>query len=376
MTNTFTSSWTLKPCDICSSTKVTEWGHRTYAWPTRAGIFELDLVDGVCDICSYTYVKSIPTDQFLTHYYQSAFYNQESMQIDFDAPARLRDIESVASPSARILEVGSGNGKFLRYLNARGYKHTTGNDLLEAEEDILSSQPTGKHDLIISYFLLEHILHPRKWLKQLKDFAHEKTFFIFEIPDFETYPQHALNHEHFLYPTRRHIEALLAVNGFKLDRFTTNKSREFGLPFIFHIDEQVTKPSITNADREIVRKTMERYQELRQAREQVFHKQVEAALAQPAKHIYLWGANELALDLMLKFAGTPHKKTILVVDSSPQKIGTSLFNTHYEIIAPESVRYDDAFFIISAVSAYETIKISLIENGSLPDAIAGKLEIF
>jgi hypothetical protein len=373
---TFKATWKHKKCDICDHAEVQNVSKRSYLWPTRFGQFEFILQDSYCKKCFYPFVSEIPSEEFLEKFYQTSFYNNENFEPDFDVKARIDYIKSFCSPDIQLLEVGSGNGLFLKKLKDNSFSHCDGIDILITDENDGPQVAQNKktYDLILSYFVLEHILNPNQWLQSLKKYSNKDALYIFEIPDFENCPQHTLNHEHFLFPTRLHLKMMLERNGFDLIDLSSVKSREFGMSFAFcHEDSQKYKRhefSFPQGE-EYVRSIFKKYDLERKLHDDRINQIVDQALKSGKKDLVVWGANELALDIYV--ALQEKDIAVKILDSNEQKIGRSFFNTAAVVENSTSPLTEDSYIIISAVAAYTQIKDILLGRKISATNISDKL---
>lgn len=371
----FTSEWIPKPCDICDSSDIRVVGTRKYSWPTRNGLFKFELNDSVCNKCLYPFVSRIPTQEFLDSFYENAFYNGADAELDFNPDARLSLIEKYGKLNSKILEVGSGNGRFLQFLRGKGFASVSGEDILISPEGTrLTDQNSELFDMVISYFVLEHILHPNEWLKMLKGKGTDKCIYIFEIPDFENYPQFALNHEHFNFPTRHHVQSMLRKNGFKLLEISNLKSRDFGFMFAFTHADSILPESNTPypIDQNTITGIFSKYDHFLKKQNSLIAENYQKAIHSGASRIYIWGANEIAFSF-LPLIKESDKDRIIFVDRSVQKVGRPFFGTGFTVRNSADVMTEGSYFIISSVSAYDSIHKLLKQRNVEDSMISAKL---
>lgn len=168
---------------------------------------------------------------------------------------------------ATVVEVGSGQGDFLRVLAEHGPEHAYGLDpslvspveitdasapitLLPGTLDELVDLP--KADLLLSRHVLEHVTDPRAMLAEMHDrLAQPGTAIYVEVPDatymVQTPALWDLIHEHVGYFTATGLRSLLQRAGWTVDEV----GRSFGDQYLWARATYAARPSDAGADADI-----------------------------------------------------------------------------------------------------------------------------
>jgi 2-polyprenyl-3-methyl-5-hydroxy-6-metoxy-1,4-benzoquinol methylase len=136
-----------------------------------------------CTSCSHTFSHDLevsPTEIYNDAYFQERHKNwfQHPNYPLFD---KIKEtiLAVCKSKSTSILDVGCGNGDFLRYLQAHGFTHLTGLDLSKNAHEgirfiqanlttVKESDFTEKFDCIVTLATIEHLEDVRKFMGLLK----------------------------------------------------------------------------------------------------------------------------------------------------------------------------------------------------------------
>jgi len=132
-----------------------------------------------CQNCGHAFSNSIlPLEQIYTHDYfkqhQNWFNNPDYKLFRFIKNSILKN-EKLKFSS--IIDVGCGNGNFLKYLQTQGFENLSGIDLIENSSDsinffkgdIFSFETAKKFDVVVSMMNIEHIQDVDSYLKKLID---------------------------------------------------------------------------------------------------------------------------------------------------------------------------------------------------------------
>ena len=138
--------------------------------------------------------------------------------------------------SARILDIGSGAGKYLDELYTCGFKNIKGMDPY-IEKDIVThhgiqitqqniNDIKGNYDLIMLNHVFEHLEHPMEILSQLKTLLNKSGKILIRIPlvdsyAWEKYGVHWYQIDaprHFYLHTKKSMELLTNKTGFKIHK--------------------------------------------------------------------------------------------------------------------------------------------------------------
>ncbi|MEO5377842.1 MAG: class I SAM-dependent methyltransferase [Magnetococcus sp. DMHC-6] len=169
------------------------------------------------------------------------------------------------------LDIGCGNGEFLRFMQSKGH-HISGCEL-NSETARLVSEKLGcsvyagplesmphdkKFDLLTMWDVLEHFLNPRKSLELLSDHLAKEGRIIFGVPNFASFEAKLLGASwfglevprHISQCTPKHIHLLLTSAGLELVSLRTIKSSYFRKSFSdSRLFEKRNRFSISSLDR-------------------------------------------------------------------------------------------------------------------------------
>ena len=163
-------------CPLCGTTL--ESGGTFFAQDLNQRISSETFLYRKCPACRTQVLVEIPAD--LKRYYGSAY----PAYLEPEDPAVRRFVEQVdqskmavlaryASPGARVLEIGPGNGTFLRMATAAGYRmvgiemdarccdqlsRVHGLDVHICDDPARKVPELGRFDVVVAWHVLEHIL--------------------------------------------------------------------------------------------------------------------------------------------------------------------------------------------------------------------------
>jgi len=200
-----------------------------------------------CTKCNNIQLEPIPTIEE-----DKKFYNKnlqmKNIKIKFqinklkkksqeDTKRRIKFISKFLKKDSKILEIGSGYGFFLEGMQKHGYEiegievskerleYAKKKKLKIFDINLLDDSSTilKKYDLIVSFHVLEHIVDPKKFLKEIRTMLKSKGKIIFEVPNSNDY-QLKLNSKynewywqraHINYYHPKTLSKLLKNSGFK-----------------------------------------------------------------------------------------------------------------------------------------------------------------
>lgn len=168
-----------------------------------------------CARCTLVYVGVEPTETALADYYENApsikalndFYKNRGTG-NLVSNQRLNFVSSycpVDVQDLRILEVGCGNGYFLKELKNKlkenyksiglygvepnkksaNYSRENGISVFEEFFQETNKESYGKYDLILGFELIEHLLEPGVFLRTIYEMLNPGGFFILTTPNIE-----------------------------------------------------------------------------------------------------------------------------------------------------------------------------------------------
>jgi trans-aconitate methyltransferase len=154
------------PCPVCNQASVVQ--HRLD-----------DLTLRRCSSCDHCFTDLESIDQF--EQYQPEYFEREHrnwfLHPNLDLYAQLADIIAAHKADASVLDIGCGNGNFLRYLNTRSRNlsltgidmapNPTAQGITYLEGDFFQHNFGRTFDVLVSLAVIEHISHITDFAKRL-----------------------------------------------------------------------------------------------------------------------------------------------------------------------------------------------------------------
>jgi SAM-dependent methyltransferase len=229
----------------------------------------------VCSDCGCGFADDLPTqDEFNSYYkglsrYESPERAGENPVFERDRAAAIAGLIAGSLPSrdARVLEVGCATGRLLHEIRGRGFANVSGLDpspscaktasrefgiAVETGTLFDLSRREGEADMVILVGVLEHIRDLSGALSVLRKVLKAEGRLYLEVPDtceFATWldaPFQQFSVEHINFFSRRSLENLLAVNGFRvlnLDCLARAVTETSTMPVIAAIFEKTGGPA-------------------------------------------------------------------------------------------------------------------------------------
>ena len=262
-------------------------------------------------------------------------------------------VEKYDLKKKKLLEIGSGNGDFLKIMCQLGDNSGIGFDPSyvagESESQngnvqIIRDFFTDKYaslpaDFIISRHVLEHIDKPAEFLDMLREIIAERleTIVFFEVPNaawtIEELGIWDLIYEHFSYFTRHSLEYGFRQAGFVI----LNTKERFNRQFLT-IEAQASLDDYyqTSSDdlQKINRITKQFAQQYYQTKIE-WHQKLDQ-MAQDGETGIVWGAGSKGVTFMNVMK--PADTILNVVDINPRKQGKFIAGTGQEIISPSMLK--------------------------------------
>ena len=129
----------------------------------------------------------------------------------------------------KLLDVGCGNGSFLKAFNAyRDGWNLTGLEIDDRNKKTIETIPKARlrtgsiddidqqYDMVVLIHVLEHIPNPLEFLASISDGLSEKGQLIIEVPNLETSPFDVLIGDHCTHFTAQSLKGLIKVAGFEV----------------------------------------------------------------------------------------------------------------------------------------------------------------
>lgn len=289
-------------------------------------------------------------------------------------------VERYALRDKDIIEVGCGQGDFLRLLAQKGGNRAFGFDpsyrgeegqapeeitiIPEAYNERFTEQPA---DLICSRHVLEHIERPQEFLNSLRRTLGDRTEtpIYIEVPD-ALYTLKDMGiwdiiYEHCSYYTPRALGLLFARCGFKPLYVTERYNNQF-----LSIEALPAERAVADDDPAIPPETAQTYVQAF-GREYAGKKQKWQANLQSWKRddrrVVLWGAGSKGVTF-LNAMQIDTQQLPYIVDVNPRKQGRFVVGMAQEIISPEKLREVQPQVVVIMNAVYEQeIKGTLNELG-------------
>ena len=199
-------------------------GHRV-AWREHeghvlVGVENFDAID--CETCRFAHVIPVPSEQALTAYYRTSFYEESKpdyfdvaerdrqwKNIGFDSKLQMLESAIDSAKTRRILDIGSGPGHFLLRAKERGWTAVGVEASPAAAEcsrrlniEVYEGYFNGREGLNLGYFnaihmqhVLEHVPDPADLLRRLTELLLPGGAICLEVPNDFSIVQEVLHTE-------------------------------------------------------------------------------------------------------------------------------------------------------------------------------------
>lgn len=193
----------------------------------------------VCEECGCVYANTRASMEDYDWYYTHCnFYGDDCKDDDnlrFEITQEL--LEKYVSKDAVILEMGAGNGFFIKALKKHGYSHVTGTD--PSDESVRRLREAGiqtyvsdvyaevlpeekeKYDCIFLFEVAEHLLFPGRGISNIAKMLKIHGIFMISVPDYSkiegdlTCIPNYFNLEHINYFSEASLDYLMSLHGMK-----------------------------------------------------------------------------------------------------------------------------------------------------------------
>lgn len=220
--NKYNKEFIIRKCYICGSDNYTnlEKFHEKYR-----------IVK--CDICGNIFVNPCPSEQALEDYYENCFSNnlldqfykkRNGRKDDFVLNDRINMVLNLIDKKEKdklsILEVGCGSGSFLTKLKVaikeRGIKKEIALDGIDIDENVIKNNlddelnlicssvenfflnSKKKYDIVINFELIEHLLDPFNFLKEINNnILEDEGYLFFTVPNLNSLDNKCLDYNSF-----------------------------------------------------------------------------------------------------------------------------------------------------------------------------------
>jgi 2-polyprenyl-3-methyl-5-hydroxy-6-metoxy-1,4-benzoquinol methylase len=156
-----------------------------------------------CEFCDFVFLhpklSEIEQEKYYSEEYRSQYETvsvEKRFQDDMiEANRRLFDLKKLVSSDKKLLEIGSGSGAFLSLstnyfdsvsgveldINAKDFLKKKGLNIFSNLEDIEGQ----KFDVIVMFHVLEHLLDPVFFIKNISKYLNENGKLIIEVPNID-----------------------------------------------------------------------------------------------------------------------------------------------------------------------------------------------
>jgi 2-polyprenyl-3-methyl-5-hydroxy-6-metoxy-1,4-benzoquinol methylase len=165
-------------CRVCSS------GNTTFICNTPNGHSATELISTFrCNNCGLVFVGNEFFDEELSIAYGSLdsgeYYDEIAKENREKMASAIVNLRKVADPESKIIDIGTGNGEFLRVLHEAGFAHVSGHeipgedltgviDLADSvfQDQDYSSIPSSSFDVVTLLDVVEHVRDPQYLIGQ------------------------------------------------------------------------------------------------------------------------------------------------------------------------------------------------------------------
>jgi SAM-dependent methyltransferase len=364
----------------------------------------------VCDQCGLGFSDDGVTQSQLDEYYAKlakygdlSLYSKDDAadsSLESEAPweferadALAGFVAQVASPDARVYDVGCSTGTLMELLRRRGFARVRGCDPLESavvvardhrgldvEQGWVGSLDASQEiDVIVLSHVLEHVLELRSAVEQLRDRLASGGRVVVEVPDasrFADYvhaPYQDFNTEHVNHFSPASLSYLLQQFGFEeeqLEQVIIGSGPAHPYPAIRGCWRLVGGNAVPKPSGDSIRAHREALSRYAVISEEMFceiDRQIIASVGDEA--FALWGAGQLAMKILSRSA-FPLAQLEFIVDAAPTRQGQKL--DALEVFAPAAVA-EDAWppkIVAGSIFAEASIEKSVRALGIEADVIA------
>ena len=205
----YIESYQSSECYCCGNKSLFTLGTRTEQLSNAKCLYSFTFEDVVCERCAFVFSRQRQQQEEIAHYYKF-YHSNASTTSEEEHKARYEYLKSYINNESVVYEIGGGiNSSFSKFIKSKGtnIKNIEVTDRLPKGDAV---------DLIVCYYLLEHINELDNFLIQINDLLKVGGFFVFEVPDFCKNPAASLNEEHVNHFNLSSIMAMADRYGFEL----------------------------------------------------------------------------------------------------------------------------------------------------------------
>jgi len=231
-----------------------------------------------CLSCGFVFCGPVPTQEELVEHYKGYTRNDDISPITIKRYHKLLDGFEKYRKHNRIIDVGCGNGHFLKVALSRGWEvygtEFTDEAILECTRKNINMKKgalnqddyeAGFFDIITSFEVLEHINNPLEEIKKFKSILRTGGLIYLTTPNFNSLSRYYLRQkwtvieypEHLSYYTAKTLRLLFEKSGFQMKKIEAtgisvgriNEAKETALkedstPHTFRTDDELIRKKI------------------------------------------------------------------------------------------------------------------------------------
>lgn len=280
------------------------------------------------------FVAPVYAQHSLAEYYGHSFGAPAGVQPDYDTSRRLAFLDRVAPDGSTIVEVGSNRPSLFHRRLAERYDRVVRVELngsVDREFVSLDSVPTAAADVLVHYFVLEHVPQVRAFLRACHRVLRPDGIMVCEVPDIAVYPHDpsALQlYEHTNHFSAGILEQITVQAAFRLVQHSSELcSRPFGFAVAFtRMPTTAARPvgiSEFEQNRRFVAEGLEKLRAIFDVFEPM--RELLSVFTAENKRVVFWAANELMARFLQWLAQRPEQiapdipACVTIVDSNPEK---------------------------------------------------------
>lgn len=325
-----------------------------------------------CEKCGFCYADTTATMKDYDDYYKncnvysSCPNKMNEKESGFDVAQEA--MKKFLSYTSKIVDIGSGSGYFEIKSMKSGYKNVIGIDpSIESIKNLVNKglngivgnvydepckELKGEIDAVFLLAVLEHLLNPKEAIKQISKYLKPSGKLFIWIPDYGnidknlTKQPNNFNHEHINYFSRKSLNNLLNICGFKelfckTSICANNSLKEYQLFSVYTHEEEIVLLEKDKSTEGAISKYFEREKKISNI---LSHKIDE--IKRKNKEIIVWGTGAFTMNL-LATTSLNQCNIIAYVDNNPLKIGKVLQGK--AIISPNELKGMTGIILIASM---------------------------
>lgn len=314
-------------CECCNGNSFETLWINNFVTQTRNHSWHFPITDVVCKSCGFVFVSPSPTKNSLKNYYENSYIPFSRQVLDYDIEKRVKFIKHHLTSGRLCLEIGGNNDSLFKEKLIKVFSKIIEvelNDSVESDFKSLNHFPKNSADIIVHYFVLEHIAKVREFLSECYETLKPNGIMICEVPDIRLYPKNIsalILHEHVNHFSLNTLVRIANSIGFRLiDSSTSLCSRSYGFVTAFtksksKCNKLHNKLNEYKKNKKYFTKGVQKLKNFQKKLDETFL--ILRQHDKKGKKSILWGANDRLLQFLSGDKVLP--KTAIVVDSNPLK---------------------------------------------------------